>query len=56
MEEHLIFLILRCWWGTKFLKISCKSAIEALEYVLQEGVSVIDECNYFKKLLNEFLL
>lgn len=58
MEEHLIFFILRYWWETKFMKTSCKSAIEALEYTLQEGIIVIDECIYLKKkkLLNEFLL
>lgn len=40
------------------MKTSCKSAIEALEYALQEGIIVIDECIYLKKkkLLNEFLL
>lgn len=46
MEEHLIFFILRYWWETKFMKTSCKSAIEALEYALQEGIIVIDECIY----------
>lgn len=49
MEEHLIFFILRYWWETKFMKTSCKSAIEALEYALQEGIIVIAECIYLKK-------